>query len=46
MLILLRQDGREEEGWKGVPFYWPILSAQKNILPTIFSTKINNIEEN
>lgn len=46
MLILLRQDGREEEGWKGVPFYWPILSAQKNILPTIFSTKTNKIEEN
>ena len=46
MLILLRQDGREEEGWKGVPFYWPILSAQKNILPTIFSTKINKLEEN
>jgi hypothetical protein len=25
MLMLFRQNGREEKGWRGSPFYWPLL---------------------
>ncbi|HNX71876.1 hypothetical protein [Rivihabitans pingtungensis] len=37
MLILIRQNGSEENGWRGAPFYWPIISAQENAQTTIFS---------
>lgn len=38
ILFLLRQDGLEEDGWTGKPFYWPVLIAQKNIYNTIHSS--------
>lgn len=25
VLMLLKQRGREEDGWRGTPFYWPVL---------------------
>jgi hypothetical protein len=37
MLIMIRQDGREDDGWRGVPFYWPIVVAQQNIQLAIFA---------
>jgi hypothetical protein len=37
MLTLIRQNGREEEEWRGAPFYWPVISAQENAQTTIFS---------
>lgn len=37
MLTLIRQNGREEDEWRGAPFYWPIISAQENAQTTIFS---------
>ena len=30
MLILIRQNGSEENEWRGAPFYWLIISAQEN----------------
>ncbi len=38
-LILLRQNGREQLGWKGAPFWWPILLMPGNIRTTIFAHK-------
>lgn len=38
ILFLLRQDGLKEDGWTGLPFYWPILFAQKNIHNTVHSS--------
>lgn len=37
MLIMIRQNGMEEQGWKGTPFYWPIIMAQQNIPLSIFA---------
>lgn len=37
ILILIRQNGLEEKGWKGGPFWWPIISAQKNTPTSIFA---------
>jgi hypothetical protein len=28
ILFLLRQNGEEEKGWRGTPFYWPVIRAQ------------------
>lgn len=37
MLIMIRQNGSETQGWRGVPFYWPVIMAQQNIQLAIFA---------
>jgi hypothetical protein len=37
ILFLLRQNGAEEKGWRGTPFYWPVIRAQK-FTPTAIYT--------
>ena len=37
MLMLLRQNGLEENGWRGTPFYWPVILAQQNVHTAIFA---------
>ncbi|WP_079479175.1 Z1 domain-containing protein [Halobacillus salinus] len=38
-LILLRQEGKKEHGWRGTPFWWPVLVAQAHTKPTVFANK-------
>jgi hypothetical protein len=40
MLMLFRQNGKEEDGWRGVPFWWPVLVAPKNTPIVIFASDI------
>ena len=37
VIILLREDGSVEQGWRGTPFYWPVLVAQQNIESSYFT---------
>lgn len=37
MLMLFRQNGLEENDWRGTPFYWPVIVAQQNIRTAIFA---------
>jgi hypothetical protein len=37
MLMMIRQNGTEEQGWKGTPFYWPVIMAQQRIPVSIFA---------
>lgn len=37
MLMLFRQDGDESLGWRGTPFYWPVIWAQANTKTAVFS---------
>ena len=37
MLILIRQNGLEENGWRGTPFYWPVIITQRNARTSIFA---------
>jgi hypothetical protein len=37
MLILIRQNGKKEQGWRDTPFWWPVIHAQKNVRTTIFA---------
>lgn len=37
MLMLIRQNGLEEQGWRGTPFYWPVIMAPANTRVSIFA---------
>lgn len=46
VLTLLRQEGREKEGWRGTPFYWPVLLLPQTFETAIFSeSKQKEVEE-
>lgn len=38
VLILLRENGSSDQGWRGTPFYWPVLKTQANLNRTIFAS--------
>lgn len=40
-LILLRQNGKEEQGWRNAPFYWPTLMMPENMDAAIFTINSN-----
>jgi hypothetical protein len=40
MLMLIRQNGFEDKGWRGSPFFWPVIYAQKNLKTVIFSSEV------
>ena len=37
VLMLLRQNGKKEDGWRDAPFYWPILVVPKNIKKVMYA---------
>lgn len=39
-LMLLRQNGDTAEGWRGAPFWWPVLQAPSNMRPVVFSAEV------
>ena len=39
-IILLRQEGREEDGWRGTPFWWPVIILPENLHTAIFATRV------
>lgn len=39
ILFLLRQNGLEAKGWRGTPFYWPVVRAQKNAPTAIYTAE-------
>jgi hypothetical protein len=39
-LLFLRQNGREEDGWRGSPFYWPVIIAPQNTKTALFATQV------
>jgi hypothetical protein len=43
-LMLLRQNGHEANGWRGAPFWWPVLQAQEQMIPVVFSAEILEAE--
>lgn len=36
LLVLLRHDGNEAQGWRGGPFWWPILYAPTDMNPVVY----------
>lgn len=39
ILFLLRQNGSEEKGWRGTPFYWPVVRAQSRTPVAIYTAE-------
>ncbi len=37
VLMLFRENGTEEQGWRGTPFYWPTLYIQNEVSPVIYT---------
>lgn len=37
MLMLIKQNGTEDAGWRGTPFYWPVIWAPRNTQTAIFA---------
>jgi len=44
VLMLLRQEGLEEQGWRNSPFWWPVMVAPKRMRPVIFASELVDIE--
>lgn len=44
-LILLRQNGKEENGWKGHAFWWPILIIPSETKTVVFSSDLINEQQ-
>ncbi len=40
VLMFFRQEGREEDGWRNTPFYWPVLFAPANAMPSVFTSTV------
>lgn len=40
VLMLLRQNGREEDKWRGTPFYWPVLLAPTDTKTAMFANEV------
>ena len=36
VLMLIRENGAVDKGWRGTPFYWPVLIVQKNVRSAIY----------
>lgn len=39
ILVVLRQEGAVNQGWSGVPFWWPVLVAPADVEPCVFASK-------
>ena len=39
ILFLLRQEGSEAKGWRGTPFYWPVVRAQARTPTAIYTAE-------
>jgi hypothetical protein len=38
VLMLLRQNGEESHGWRGLPFWWPVILTPDSAATVIFAT--------
>jgi hypothetical protein len=39
VLMLLRQNGDESKGWRGLPFWWPVILTPRSSATVVFATK-------
>jgi hypothetical protein len=40
VLMLLKQNGKAEQGWRDTPFYWPVLLTPANSKTAIFANQV------
>lgn len=39
-LMLMKQNGYEEKGWRGAEFYWPVLVTQENVNTAVYTSEV------
>lgn len=39
-LMLMKQLGSEEQGWRGAEFYWPVLVTQENVETAVYTSEL------
>jgi hypothetical protein len=39
VLVLMRQNGDEAKGWRGLPFWWPVIFTPRSAATLIFATE-------
>ncbi|MEQ7153837.1 Z1 domain-containing protein [Brevundimonas aurifodinae] len=42
VLAVLQQEGGEDAGWRGAPFWWPVIVAPAKSMPSIFATSVRD----
>ncbi len=40
-LMLMKQCGNKEEGWRDAEFYWPVLIVQTNVRAAVYTSDID-----
>jgi hypothetical protein len=40
IIMFFRQEGREEDGWRGYPFWWPVLFVPSKAVPSVFAATL------
>jgi hypothetical protein len=38
-LMLLRQNGAESNGWRGLPFWWPVIFVPRDAVTSVFAAE-------
>jgi hypothetical protein len=38
-LMLLRENGSEDKGWKGLPFWWPVIVVPQDAVTSVFAAE-------
>lgn len=41
IIMLFRQNGEESKGWRGAPFWWPVLFPPLQSSPAVFAKSVN-----
>lgn len=44
VLMLLSQEGKEKQGWRDCPFWWPVLQVPRKTKTTIFASEMVDTE--
>jgi hypothetical protein len=44
-LMLFRQQGDKESGWRGCPFWWPVMYMPKAMQTIVFAGKVDEYDE-
>jgi hypothetical protein len=39
-LLMIKQEGLEKDGWRGTPFYWPVIMAQRDTRTSVFASDV------
>lgn len=45
MLMLFRQIGRKDQGWRDTPFWWPVLYMPTHMQTVIFASDVNEYDD-